>query len=94
MPPSSPPVQPVVPTLDQEDDKDVAEDAPMPAQPLLPAGRPRAASKPATQASPEASAVVARLVDPPVQVAPVPAALRVILHRGWHCLWLHTWDGL
>ena len=58
----APPVQPVVQTLDhdddddddddgdEDDDEDIAEDAPMPAQPLLPACRPRAVSKSATQA--------------------------------------------
>ena len=35
---------PVVQTLDKEDNEDIAEDLPMPAQPLLPARRPRAPS--------------------------------------------------
>ena len=38
------PASPVVQTLDHEDDKDIAEDQPMPPQPLLPARRPRAES--------------------------------------------------
>ena len=38
------PAPPVVQTLDKDDDEDIAEDQPMPAQPLLPARRPRAAS--------------------------------------------------
>ena len=45
----SPLVQPVTQTLDQDDDEDLAEDAPMRAQPLLLARRPRASSEPAAQ---------------------------------------------
>ena len=44
MPPEPSPVSPVVQTLDKDDDEDIAEDQPMPAQPLLPARRPRASS--------------------------------------------------
>ena len=42
--PCTSPATPVVQTLDKDDDEDIAEDQPMPAQPLLPARRPRAPS--------------------------------------------------
>ena len=44
MPPEPSPASPVAQTLDKDDDEDIAEDQPMPAQPLLPARRPRASS--------------------------------------------------
>ena len=42
--PSPSPAFPVVQILDKDDDEDIAEDQPMPSQPLLPARRPRAPS--------------------------------------------------
>ena len=81
LPSSSPPVQPVIQTLDPDNDEDIAEDAPMPAQPLLPARRPRAASEPTVQVSSEAPEVVPVpvAVQPPPEVVPVPPAVQAPL---------------
>ena len=71
LPTSSPPVQPVIQTFDRDDDEDIAEDAPMPAQPLFPVHRPRAASEPSVQAAVQAPAEVVSVpaaVAPPVEV--------------------------
>ena len=76
--PEPSPASPVVQTLDKDDDEDIAEDQPMPAQPLLPARRPRAPSIADPGAAVEALAdvvPVATPVEAPVQV--VPAALAI-----------------
>ena len=78
MPPEPSPASPVVQTLDKDDDEDIAEDQPMPAQPLLPARRPRAPSiaDPAAaveapvETAPDAAPGVPTLVEAPVQVVP------------------------
>ena len=78
MPPELSPASPVVQTLDKDDDEDIAEDQPMPAQPLLPARRPRADSIADPGAAVEAPADVVPVVPPaeaPVQAGlPMPAA--------------------
>ena len=71
MPPELTPASPVVQTLDKDDDEDIAEDQPMPAQPLLPARRPRAPSI----ADPGAA------VEAPVETAPVLQLLGLRLHQ-------------
>ena len=72
------PASPVVQTLDKDDDEDIAEDQPMPAQPLLPARRPRADSLADSGVAVEAPADVVPVAPPaevPVQAGlPVPAA--------------------
>ena len=72
------PASPVAQTLDKDDDEDIAEDQPMPAQPLLPARRPRAPSvaDPGDAVEAPADVVpVATPVEAPVQVVPAaPAA--------------------
>ena len=71
---SSSPASPAVQTLDRDDDEDIAEDQPMPAQPLLPARRPRAPSvaDPLTDAEAQAEVVpVATPVEALAQVVPV-----------------------
>ena len=81
MPPETSPAPPVVQTLDKDDDEDIAEDQPMPAQPLLPARRPRAPSiadpgavveAPAESAPPAPG--VETSVEAPVQVVPAATA--------------------
>ena len=78
MPPELSPASPVVQTLDKDDDEDIAEDQPMPAQPLLPARRPRADSMADPGVAVEAPADVVPVAPPaeaPVQAGlPVPAA--------------------
>ena len=79
MPPESSPASPVVQTLDKDDDEDIAEDQLMPAQPLLPARRPRADSIADPGVAVEAPADVVP-VAPPAEVTtqaglPVPAAV-------------------
>ena len=64
MPPEPSPASPVVQTLDKDDDEDIAEDQPMPAQPLLPARRPRADSMAAPGAAAEAPAEPAPSATP------------------------------
>ena len=79
MPPELSPASPVVQTLDKDDDEDIAEDQPMPAQPLLPARRPRADSIADPGVAVEAPADVVPVATPaeaPVQVVPV---LRLLL---------------
>ena len=78
MPPEPSPASPVVQTLDKDDEEDIAEDQPMPAQPLLPARRPRADSLADPGVAVEAPADVVPIA-PPAQVVvqaglPVPAA--------------------
>ena len=77
MPPEPSPVSPVVQTLDKDDEEDIAEDQPMPAQPLLPARRPRADSIADPGVAVEAPADVVPVAPPaevPVQAGlPVPA---------------------
>ena len=76
--PSPSPASPVVQTLDEDDDEDIAEDQPMPAQSLLPARRPRAPSIAAPQTAVEARVEVEPLVVPveaPTQVVPVAPAI-------------------
>ena len=84
------PASPAVQTLDRDDDEDIAEDQPMPAQPLLPARRPRASSIADPPVAVEAQAevvpvatpvealtqvvLVAPAVDAPVEGAVAPAA--------------------
>ena len=83
MPPEPSPASPVVQTLDKEDDEDIAEDQPMPAQPLLPARRPRASSiaDPAAaveapvETAPDAATGVPTPVEAPVQVVPAATAV-------------------
>ena len=78
MPPEPSPASPVVQTLDKDDDEDIAEDQPMPAQPLLPARRPRAPSIADPGAAVEAPAdvvPVATPVEAPVQVVPAAPAI-------------------
>ena len=77
MPPESSPASPVVQTLDKDDEEDIAEDQPMPAQSLLPARRPRADSIADPGVAVEAPADVVP-VAPPTEVTvqaglPVPA---------------------
>ena len=78
MPPELSPAPPVVQTLDKDDEEDIAEDQPMPAQPLLPARRPRADSIADPGVVVEAPADVVPVAPPaevPVQAGlPVPAA--------------------
>ena len=82
MPPEPTPASPVVQTLDKDDDEDIAEDQPMPAQPLLPARRPRAPSIAYPGAAVEAPVEtalaatpgVATPVEAPVQVVPAATA--------------------
>ena len=70
-PPEPSPASPVVQTLDKDDDEDIAEDQPMPAQPLLLARRPRAASIADPGDAAEAPAEgVATPVEAPAQVVP------------------------
>ena len=77
MVPEPSPATPVVQTLDKDDDEDIAEDQPMPAQPLLPARRPRADSIADPGVVVEAPADVVPVAPPaevPVQAGlPVPA---------------------
>ena len=78
MPPEPSPASPVVQTLDKDDDEDIAEDQPMPAQPLLPARRPRAPSIADPRDAAEARAEVVPAATPaeaPVQVVPVAPAI-------------------
>ena len=78
MPPEPSLASPVVQTLDKDDDEDVAEDQPMPAQPLLPARRPRAPciADPGGAVEARADVVpVASPVEAPVQVVPVAPAI-------------------
>ena len=83
MPPEPSPASPVVQTLDKDDDEDIAEDQPMPAQPLLPAHRPRACSiaDPAAaveapvETAPAAAPGVPTPVEAPIQVVPATAAI-------------------
>ena len=76
--PCTSPAPPVVQTLDKDDDEDIAEDQPMPAQPLLPARRPRALSvaDPGDAVEARADVVpVATPVETPIQVVPVVPAI-------------------
>ena len=76
--PSTLPATPVVQTLDKDDDEDIAEDQPMPGQPLLPARRPRAPSIADPGDDVEARAEVGTVATPaeaPVQVVPVAPAI-------------------
>ena len=77
MPPEPSPASPVVQTLDKDEEEDIAEDQPMPAQPLLPARRPRADSIADPGVAVEAPADVVPVAPPaevPVQAGlPVPA---------------------
>ena len=83
MPSEPSPVSPVVQTLDKDDDEDIAEDQPMPAQPLLPARRPRASSiadpeaavEAPVETAPTAAPGVPTSVEAPVQVVPVAPAI-------------------
>ena len=83
MPPEPSPASPVVQTLDKDDDEDIAEDQPMPAQLLLPARRPRAPSiaDPGAAVETPADAVpavtpgVATPAEAPVQVVPAAPAI-------------------
>ena len=78
MPPEQSPVSPAVQTLDKDDDEDIAEDQPMPAQPLLPARRPRASSTADPGDAVEARAEVVPVATPaeaPVQVVPATLAI-------------------
>ena len=77
VPPEPSPASPVVQTLDKDDDQDMAEDQPMPAQPLLPARRPRALSIADPGDAVEARAEVVPVATPaeaPTQVVPVAPA--------------------
>ena len=72
------PASPLVQTLDKDDDEDIAEDQPMPAQPLLPARRPRAPSIADPGDAVEARAEVVPVATPAearVQVVPVAPAI-------------------
>ena len=76
--PSPSPASPVVQTLDKDDDEDIAEDQPMPAQPLLPARRPRALSIADPPTGEEARAEVVHFATPaeaPVRVVPAAPAI-------------------
>ena len=76
--PCTSPAPPVVQTLDKDDDEDIAEDQPMPAQTLLPARRPRAPSiaDPGDAVEARADVVpVATPVEAPVQVVPAAPAV-------------------
>ena len=76
MPPEPSPASPVVQTLDKDDEEDIAEDQPMPAQPLLPARRPRADSI----ADPGVA------VEAPADVVPVARLLlRFLFRLGYLC---------
>ena len=83
MPPEPSPASPVVQTLDKDDDEDIAEDQPMPAQPLLPAHRPRASSiadpgaavEAPLETAPTATPAFPTPVEAPVQVVPVAPAI-------------------
>ena len=72
MPPEPSPVSPVVQTLDKDEEEDIAEDQPMPAQPLLPARRPRADSL----ADPGVA------VEAPADVVPVAPPAEVVVQAG------------
>ena len=61
-------------TLDKDDDEDIAEDQPMPAQPLLPARRPRAPSI----ADPGAAAEAPVETAPAGVPTPVEASVQVV----------------
>ena len=72
------PATPGIQTLGKDDDEDIAEDQPMPAQPLLPARRPRAPSIADPGDAVEARAEVVPVATPaeaPVQVVPVAPAV-------------------
>ena len=75
MPPELSPASPVVQTLDRDDEEDIAEDQPMPAQPLLPARRPRADSV----ADPGVA------VEAPADVVPVAPPAEVLFRLGDLC---------
>ena len=71
MQPSPTPASPVVQTLDHEDDEHIAENQPMPPQPLLPARRLRAMSA----TDPVPAAAEAPAVEAPTKVVLVPPAI-------------------
>ena len=78
MPPEQSPVSPVVQRMDKDDDEEIAEDQPMPAEPLLPARRPRARSIADPGAAAEAHVEVVPVATPveaPVQVVPAAPAI-------------------
>ena len=78
MPQEPSPASPVVQTLDKDDDEDIAEDQLMPAQPLLPARRPRASStavEAPVETAPVAAPGVPTPVEAPVQVVPATTAV-------------------
>ena len=77
MPPEPSSASPVVQTLDKDDDEDIAEDQPMPAQPLLPARRPRAPSIADPGAAVEAPADAVPAVTPGIPT-PVEALVQVV----------------
>ena len=77
--PSPVPATPIVQTLDRDDQEDIAEDQPMPAQPLLPARRPRAPSiadpGDGVEAPAEVVPVAPSALEAPVQVGPATTAI-------------------
>ena len=77
MPPEPSPASPVVQTLDNDDEEDIAEDQPMPAQPLLPARRPRAPSIADPAAAAEAPVEIALVAAPGVST-PVEAPVQAV----------------
>ena len=102
MPSEPSPASPVVQTLDNADDEDIAEDQPMPAQPLLPARRLRQPSiaepMTAAQALAEPAPVAVPEVETPaearaevVPVAPATEVMRITTMRSMRISCSSSW---